>query len=115
MTRLLRATLSGLLLALALLAFPGLAGAQSDDGDYSSQPPPADDYTRQPADDDPVGSAGSGAGARGDVGSGGSESGDDDALAVTGGDVAQLAAVGGVLVLVGGAVLVTRRRTTLAA
>lgn len=110
--KLLRATLGGFVLALVLLASPGLAGAQSGDGDYSSQPPPADDdYSRQPAA--PEGSGG--AGPSDDPASDGAESDDDGALAVTGGDVAQLAAVGGVLVLAGGVVLMTRRRPTVTA
>lgn len=112
--KLLRATLGGFVLAVVLLASPGLAGAQSGEGDYSSQPPPADDdYSRQPAA--PEGSGEGGVGPSDDPASGGTEGDDDGALAVTGGDVAQLAAVGGALVLTGGVVLVSRRRSAVAA
>jgi LPXTG-motif cell wall-anchored protein len=88
----LRSLVAAALMAITLTFFAGVASAQ----DYGSQPPPSSGPTTQPSDD--------GATAAQTVHQ-------DNALPVTGSDLVGLGAIGGGLVLVGGGVLLARRRT----
>src|SRR5215207_9096232 len=87
----LRSLVAAALMALTLTLFAGVASAQ----DYGSQPTPSTGTT-QPAEE----AAAAGASVT-----------RDDPLPVTGSDMVGIGVIGGGLVLVGGGVLLARRRT----
>jgi LPXTG-motif cell wall-anchored protein len=87
----LRSLVAAALMALTLTLFAGMASAQ----DYGNQPPPSTGSTTQPDDTEAAGTSVT----------------RDDPLPVTGSDMVGIGVIGGGLVLVGGGVLLARRRT----
>jgi LPXTG-motif cell wall-anchored protein len=87
----LRSLVAAALMAITLTLFAGVASAQ----DYGSQPPPSSGNTTPPADDSATAAQ---------------TVHRDSPLPVTGSDLVGLGAIGGGLVLVGGGVLLARRR-----
>jgi LPXTG-motif cell wall-anchored protein len=88
----LRSLVAAALAAIALTFFAGVASAS----DYDNPPPPSTANTTPPPDDG---------------GTAAQSVHRDNALPVTGSDLVGLGAIGGGLVLVGGGVLLARRRT----
>jgi LPXTG-motif cell wall-anchored protein len=87
----LRSLVAAALMALTLTFFAGAVSAQ----DYGEQPPPSTGATTQPNDS----------------GTRGTSVTRDNPLPVTGSDLVGLGVIGGGLVLIGGGVLLARRRT----
>jgi LPXTG-motif cell wall-anchored protein len=87
----LRSLVAAALMALTLTLFAGMVSAQ----DYTTQPTPSTGSTTQPDDQDTQGARVT----------------RDDPLPVTGSDLVGLGVIGGGLVLIGGGVLLARRRT----
>jgi LPXTG-motif cell wall-anchored protein len=91
----LRSLVAAALMALTLTLFAGMASAQ----DYGPQPTPSTGVTTPDPPEDPDEDVSPNAVTR------------DDPLPVTGSDLAGIGVIGGGLVLIGGGVLIARRRT----